>query len=95
MAEKNLYIGYDEAADELIITTKPKAKTIGYFIDGGTAVLLGWHNLRPYGLSFILLKEYFRKHKRTAFAKIPLEGAVHLPEPVKNKLHLLADGTKT
>ncbi len=95
MAEKNLYIGYDEEADELIITTNPKAKTVGYFIDSGTAVLLGLKNFRPYGLSFILLREYFKKNKRSAFAKIPLDGVVRLPEPVKNKLHLLTDGVHT
>ena len=87
MAKKNLYIGYDEAADELIVTANPKAKTVGYFIDGGTAVLLGLHDRRPYGFSFILLKGYFKKHKG-AFAKIPLTGRAELPAGVKKQLAL-------
>ncbi|MEK7084366.1 MAG: hypothetical protein AAB932_03980 [Patescibacteria group bacterium] len=86
MAEKNLYIGYDEDADELIITSNPKAKTVGYFIDSGTAVLLGMKDLKPYGLSFILLREYFKRHKRAPFAKIPLHGRVDLPLKVQQRL---------
>lgn len=85
MAEKNLYIGYDEKADELIITSNPKKKTVGYFVDSGTAVLLGMDNMRPYGLSFILLKEYFKK-KKNIFAKIPLEGKIKLPAAAKKLL---------
>ncbi|MBI2436293.1 MAG: hypothetical protein HYV41_00910 [Candidatus Magasanikbacteria bacterium] len=82
MAEKNLYIGYDEQADELIITTNPKAKTVGYFIDSGTAVLLGMKDMKPYGFSIVLLKEYFKKHTRKAFTKIPLSANVTLPHAV-------------
>ena len=87
MAEKNLYIGYDPAADELIITTAPKKKTVGYFVDSGTAVMLGMDDYKPYGLSFILLKEYFKKH-RQAFAKVPLSGNVILPAAAKKALML-------
>lgn len=86
MAEKNLYIGYDEKADELIITADPKAKTVGYFVDSGTAVLLNMNTLRPLGLSFILLKEYFKKRKNQAFAKIPLQGKIKLPAGAKKQL---------
>lgn len=82
MAKKNLYIGYDEQSDELIVTSNPKAKTVGYFIDSGTAVLLGLYNKRPYGFSFILLREYFKRHKN-AFAKIPVKGNAELPQSVK------------
>ncbi len=85
MAQKNLYIGYDEGADELIITSHPKAKTVGCFIDNGTAVLLGAKNMRPYGFSFILLKGYFKKHKG-AFAKIPLQGKAELPGAARKLL---------
>lgn len=85
MAKKNLYIGYDEGADELILTTKPKAKTFGYFINNGIAVLLGMRDIRPYGLSFILLKGYFKKHKN-AFAKIPLSGKISLPSSAQKQL---------
>ena len=87
MAKTNLYLGYDEEADELIITSHPKAKTVGYFIDSGTAVLLGMRNLRPYGLSFILLKSYFKKHPQ-AFAKIPLSGVPELSARTKKALSL-------
>ena len=85
MAEKHLYIGYDDEADELIITSKPKAETVGYFIDSGVAVMLGLHDFRPYGLSFILLKEYFKKH-HNAFAKIPLTGNIKLPATIRKQL---------
>jgi len=87
MAKKNLYIGYNEAADELIITSRPKAKTVGYFVDGGAAVLLGQKDMCPYGFSFILLKGYFKKHQG-AFAKIPLTGVATLPVGVKKQLAL-------
>lgn len=87
MAKKNLYIGYDDNADELIITSNPKMKTAGYFVDNGTAVLLGLKDLRPYGFSFILLKGYFKKHKG-AFAKIPLSGTTELPAKARKLLAL-------
>ena len=82
---KDLFIGYDEQSDELIITSNPKAKTVGYFIDSGTAVLLGIRDFVPYGFSFILLKEYFKRHKN-AFAKIPLKGVAELPLAAKKQL---------
>ena len=93
MAEKNLYVGYSEESDELIITSDPKAKTAGFFIDSGVAVLVGIKDMRPRGLSFILLKDYFKKHPKKAFAKIPLVGNValsnrilaSLPQPKKVK----------
>lgn len=85
MAKDNLYIGYDETADELIITSNPKKRTVGYFIDSGTAVLLDRKNFRPYGLSFLFLKEYFKKNK-TGFAKIPLNGSVALSTTIVNQL---------
>lgn len=77
--EKNLFIGYDEKADELIITTNPKARTVGYFVDSGVAILLGMKDMRPYGLSFLFLKKFFKQHPNKAFSKIPLTGKVVLP----------------
>ena len=82
---KNLYIGYDEGADELIITAKPQSKTVGYFIESGTAVLLGMRDLRPYGFSFLLLRGYFKKHKN-AFAKVPLTGSIALSPTIRRQL---------
>ncbi|OGQ45672.1 MAG: hypothetical protein A3H42_00015 [Deltaproteobacteria bacterium RIFCSPLOWO2_02_FULL_46_8] len=86
MEEKNLYIGYDAESDELIISSNPKAPTVGYFIDGGVAVQLNSKTMKPQGLSFILLKEYFQKHKRTPFAKVPLRGHVRLPQSLQKLL---------
>lgn len=84
--QKSFYISYDEGADELIVTTDPKAKTVGYFVDSGTALLLGMKNLRPYGFSILLLKEFFKKHKRQAFTKVPLEGNIELPMAIRKQL---------
>ena len=81
-----LYIGYDENADELIITGDPKAKTAGYFINSGTAILLRMRDYRPVGLSFLFMKDFFKRHKRTPFAKIPLEGKIRLPSSATKRL---------
>lgn len=86
MAEKNLYIGYDEQADELIMTSNPKAKTAGYFIDSGTAVLLDLKTISPVGFSFLFLRGFFKKHKNKSFAKVPLTGKVVLPSALKKQL---------
>ena len=86
MEEKNLYIGYDEHSDELIISANPKAPSVGYFIDSGVAVQLNAKTMKPQGLSFILLREYFRKHKKIPFAKIPMHGRVQFPASLQRQL---------